>query len=82
MKCVLCKTGNTKPGKAALYFERDGEPHVVRQVPAEICSNCGEEYFSSDVVQLLEGELDEHTVLDVPTETRSFVMNPEFRAGA
>jgi YgiT-type zinc finger domain-containing protein len=48
MKCSLCKTGETHPGKTTVTLERDGSVIVIRDVPAEICEDCGE-YFLDEV---------------------------------
>jgi YgiT-type zinc finger domain-containing protein len=45
MKCSLCKTGETHPGKTTVTLERDGSVVVIRDVPAEICEDCGEYYL-------------------------------------
>lgn len=73
MKCVICKHGTTQVGEGTLLFERDGKTYVVRHVPAEICSNCGEEYFSDAVAAQLEDSLELHTAPDIPAETRSYI---------
>ena len=44
MKCVVCRQGETRPGAATLVLERDGLTLVLKNVPAEVCENCGEEY--------------------------------------
>jgi YgiT-type zinc finger domain-containing protein len=44
MKCVVCKQGETKPGKATVTLERGPSTLVFKNVPADVCSNCGEEY--------------------------------------
>ena len=44
MKCVICKHGETKLGKATVTLERNGTTLVIKGVPANICANCGEEY--------------------------------------
>jgi len=44
MKCVICKHGETRPGKTTVTLERDGLTLVFRNVPAEVCENCGEAY--------------------------------------
>ena len=49
MKCVICKKGETANGFATVTLERAGTTLVFRQVPAQICDNCGEEYVSADV---------------------------------
>ncbi len=55
MKCIVCKHGHTKPGRMTSTLERGEATIVVKDVPAEICDNCGEAYLSEAVsVQLLE----------------------------
>jgi YgiT-type zinc finger domain-containing protein len=49
VKCVICKQGSTKPGVTSATLEREGMILVIKNVPAEICSNCGEPYIESDV---------------------------------
>lgn len=44
MRCVICRQGETRPGTATLVLERDGLTLVLKNVPAEVCENCGEEY--------------------------------------
>ena len=45
MKCVICKHGETQSGTATFTVDKDGATLVIRDVPAQICDNCGEEYF-------------------------------------
>ena len=40
MKCVICKHGETRPGKATVTLERNGATLVIKDVPAEVCANC------------------------------------------
>jgi YgiT-type zinc finger domain-containing protein len=49
MKCVICKTGQTKAGKATVTLEKDGTTVVFKGVPANVCMNCGEEYVDSEI---------------------------------
>jgi YgiT-type zinc finger domain-containing protein len=53
MKCVVCKTGQTKPGMATVTMVREKTTVVFRNVPAQVCENCGEEY----VCEIVTGEL-------------------------
>jgi YgiT-type zinc finger domain-containing protein len=46
MKCVLCKHGKTYSGKVNVTLERDDCIIVLKDVPADICENCGEYYLS------------------------------------
>ncbi len=49
MKCVLCKPGDTRPGEATVTLHRGETGVVVKEVPADICENCGD-YSPSDSV--------------------------------
>jgi YgiT-type zinc finger domain-containing protein len=51
MMCVLCKNGETRPGKVTVTLERGKTVVVVRDVPADVCENCGEYYLDSSVAQ-------------------------------
>lgn len=53
MKCQICKHGETRPGMASVTLERGGATLIIRNVPAEICSNCGEVYHSEEVTSTL-----------------------------
>ncbi|MEN6609204.1 MAG: type II toxin-antitoxin system MqsA family antitoxin [Methanoregulaceae archaeon] len=44
MKCVICRKGETKAGRTTVTFDHGGLTLVVREVPAQICTTCGEEY--------------------------------------
>jgi YgiT-type zinc finger domain-containing protein len=46
MKCVLCKQGATYAGTVNVTLERDHCIIILKDVPADICKNCGEYYLS------------------------------------
>ena len=48
MKCAICNYGETQPGFTTIVLEKNGTTLLFRQVPAQICDTCGEEYLSSD----------------------------------
>lgn len=55
MKCLICKQAETYPGMTTVMLERDGLTLVVKEVPAQVCPNCGEAYADEDATgQLLE----------------------------
>jgi YgiT-type zinc finger domain-containing protein len=43
MTCVICKHGETREGTTAVTCDRDGMTLVVNDLPARICTNCGED---------------------------------------
>ena len=49
MKCVVCKQAETRPGLTTVTLERGDSMFVVREVPAQVCPNCGEDYVDSQV---------------------------------
>lgn len=49
MKCVICKNGNTHPGRANVTLHRGPATVLIKNVPADICENCGEYYLSEEI---------------------------------
>jgi YgiT-type zinc finger domain-containing protein len=45
VKCVICKHGTTAPGHTTVTPVRDRTVLVIKDVPAEICADCGEYYL-------------------------------------
>lgn len=42
MKCVICKTGETRSGTTTVTLSRGETTVVIKNVPAEVCDTCGE----------------------------------------
>ena len=53
MNCLICKNGETQSGFAVVTLQRRGNTLVIKDVPAEICENCGEYYLSNEVAARL-----------------------------
>jgi len=58
MRCALCRTGETTPGKTTETYEIGGTVVVVRGVPAEVCQQCGETYTDEATTRRLETIVD------------------------
>ena len=55
MSCVICRNGTTLRGFVTVMLERGETTVILKQVPADVCDNCGEYYLSSEVTaQVLE----------------------------
>ena len=54
MKCVICKQGETKDGMTTVTLERGQTTIIVKNVPAEICNNCGEYYLCEEVTEKVQ----------------------------
>ena len=53
MKCAICNYGETQFGFTTIVLEKNGTTLLFRQVPAQICDTCGEEYISSETNQII-----------------------------
>lgn len=49
MKCVICKSGETGEGSATATLNREQSTIIIKDVPAQVCENCGEYYLSEEV---------------------------------
>ena len=73
MKCVICKHGETRPGKATVTLERNGATLVIKDVPAEVCTNCAEEYVNEDTTARLLKSAEEAVKTGVKVDVREYV---------
>jgi len=56
-RCALCG-GELQDGNTTVPFLIGEKVAVIKNVPAEICSDCGEAYLRSSVVEQIEILLD------------------------
>jgi len=73
MKCVICKYGETAPGKVTVTFERDGATIVIKEVPARVCQTCGEEYVDEAIAARLLKIAEEATQAGVQVDIRRYM---------
>jgi len=69
MKCVICKSGETGEGFATVTLQRGQSTIIVKDVPAQICENCGEYYLSeeitSKVMELGENAIKQNAEIEI-----------------
>ena len=69
MKCAICQYGETEPGTAIVTLARGETTVVFRDVPAEVCTMCGEEYVDAatgkQLAQIAETAVKEGVQVDV-----------------
>jgi YgiT-type zinc finger domain-containing protein len=53
MKCVICRQGETFPGLVTVPLQRGETTVIFKQVPAEVCENCGEYFLTQAVTDRL-----------------------------
>ena len=73
MKCVICKQGKTKKGKATVTLERDNVTLVIKSVPAQVCANCGEEYIDEKTTTQLLKSAEKAVKTGVQVDIREYV---------
>lgn len=73
MKCVVCKTGETQSGGATVTMVRAGTTVVFRDVPAQVCENCGEEYVSENITGELLKKAEAAVKVGVEVDVRHYV---------
>ena len=56
MKCAICKTGDLAEGVVTVTLERNGAILVIKDVPAQVCDQCGEYYLDEDTTGRLYAE--------------------------
>ncbi|MBO4509306.1 MAG: type II toxin-antitoxin system MqsA family antitoxin [Spirochaetaceae bacterium] len=57
MNCFFCK-GSLTEGTTTFMTEIDGCAVIIKNVPAKVCSQCGEASFSDEVAKKLEQIVD------------------------
>ena len=72
MKCVICKTGDTHPGKTTVTLHRGRTVVVVREVPAEICEDCGEYYLDDATTRRVYADAEYSFKRNVEVEIQSY----------
>lgn len=69
LRCVICQFGETEPGTTTVTLTRDDTTIVIRDVPAQICTTCGEEYVDATtgrrLSQIAETAVNEGVQVDV-----------------
>jgi YgiT-type zinc finger domain-containing protein len=73
MKCVVCKHGETTPGKTTVVLQRGGATVMINDVPAKVCENCGEEYVDETVAEKVLAAAEASARAGVRVEIRDYV---------
>lgn len=59
MTCLTCKTGTPRSGLTTVVLEKGPSLVIFKEVPAQICDNCGERYFAGEITERLLMEANE-----------------------
>lgn len=76
MRCVICKHGETRPGRTTVTLERERMTLVIKSVPAEVCGNCGEAYIDEETTAQLLKTAEKVAHAGVEVDVREYVALP------
>ena len=75
MKCVMCKGGELAPGKTTVKVQGGETFVIIKNVPADVCRDCGEAYLDGNVALKIEKQVEEAVARQ--QKLKSFDMRPE-----
>lgn len=73
MKCVVCKHGETAAGLATVTLVRESTTLVMKDVPAQVCENCGEEYVDEAITESIMKMAAQAADTGVEVDVRKYV---------
>jgi YgiT-type zinc finger domain-containing protein len=73
MKCVICKHGTTQPSVTTVTLEPGNLTLVMRGVPAQVCTNCGEAYVNEEVTTRLLRVAEETARQGAQVDVRQYI---------
>lgn len=59
MRCMSCKTGNMTEATTTYFSQVKGCYVIIENVPCKKCDQCGEEYFSTSVLERIDDILEQ-----------------------
>ena len=72
MKCIVCRQAETRSGTTSVTLERQGATLVFKDVPAQVCLNCGEDYVDDAVAGTLLQSAEQMVASGTQVEIRSY----------
>lgn len=73
MTCPICRNGELAEGTADHTLTHEGTTLVVKDVPADVCDNCGEAFFDAEVTDRLLAIAREAAEAGVVVDVRTYV---------
>ena len=59
MTCLFCKKGDTRPGRVTVVLQRGETLVIFKDVPGDVCENCGEYFLTEEVTAQLLNRAEE-----------------------
>jgi YgiT-type zinc finger domain-containing protein len=74
MKCPICKHGETQKSVASITLERGSTTVLFKNVPADVCDNCGEAFHNASVTRSLLAQADQAARQGVELDVRRYAV--------
>ena len=68
MKCLICKNEKMRKGKTILPIERGNAILLITDIPAQVCTNCGEPYIKEQIAREVQQLANERLTGEVSYE--------------
>jgi YgiT-type zinc finger domain-containing protein len=72
MRCPICKHGQTEAGAVTVTLKRGKATVVFRNVPAQVCQTCGEQYVDQKTSARLLAQAGDAAKVGVEVDVRSY----------
>ncbi|MBK7456506.1 MAG: type II toxin-antitoxin system MqsA family antitoxin [Anaerolineales bacterium] len=72
MNCIICRQAELIDGFTSIPFERGEFRLLMRNVPAQVCHNCGEALVDEDVAAALLKKADDILEQGLQDEVRDY----------
>ncbi|MFA7237346.1 MAG: type II toxin-antitoxin system MqsA family antitoxin [Phycisphaeraceae bacterium] len=69
---MICKHGQTASARVTVTLERKGTAVVFRNVPAQVCQTCGEQYVDESTSARLLAQANDAVRAGVEVEVRAY----------
>ncbi|MCK4764098.1 MAG: type II toxin-antitoxin system MqsA family antitoxin [Candidatus Aminicenantes bacterium] len=73
MECVICKSGSAHPGVTDVVLQRGDTTIIFKNVPADVCKNCGEYYLDETVTEEILKRAEEAVIKGAEVEILKYI---------
>jgi len=77
MKCAICWQGETRPEKTTVTLQRERVTLVIKNVPADVCENCGKAYVDEATSREILHRAEEAAQAGVMVDVREYAGTTE-----
>lgn len=76
-QCTVCHADESREEYVEEIFRASGKYVLVKNIPAQVCTRCGEETFSSKTAESIRVMVNEHAAPDTSVPMDVFTVAPQ-----